>query len=443
MANIIVAFSTKNFGIGFNNKLPWSIPEDLARFKALTLNKRILMGYNTWMSLPIRPLPGRINIVVSREYIELNGAEVVTYDQLDDLELDDLYVIGGVSLYKKFMGQAQNIYATLIDQEFECDTFFPICQMHQYKIESFKNSNSACVSYIKYVKNEKKHDEYNYLDLLDKIMQNGEDRPDRTETGTKSIFAPNPLRFDISSSIPIFTTKQVSYKTIIKELLWFLKGQTNSKILEADKINIWKGNTSREFLDNRGLTYDEGDIGSMYGWIWRHIGAEYKGCNADYNGEGIDQLANLIEGLRADPFGRRHLLTTYCPLYNDSGVLLPCHGIVTQFYVREGGLLSCHVYNRSQDMLLGQPFNITSYAVLTYIIAQKTNMKPDSLIVSMGDAHIYSNHYEQVRMQLTRSPLPFPKLIIKNEKSLEDLTIDDFNIVGYLHHPKIIAKMAI
>lgn len=449
MINIIVAFSTKNFGIGFKNDLPWNIPEDLRRFKKITLNAQILMGYKTWLSLPIRPLPDRTNIVLSHEYISLEGATVISYDELDDFIENlkgDLFVIGGASLYKKFVGVADRIYATLIEKEFECDAFFPINRLGEYEIESCESCEQEFkIHYVTYRKIERKHEEYAYLDLLREIMEKGSERPDRTGTGTKSLFAPNPLRFDISKTIPVFTTKRVAFKTIVKELLWFLKGKTDSKILEAENIYIWKGNTTCEFLKGRNLSYREGDIGSMYGWIWRHIGAEYKGCDVDYTGQGIDQIANLISGLREDPYGRRHLLTTYCPIYNDEGVLLPCHGLVTQFYVNKGRL-SCHVYNRSQDMLLGQPFNITSYAVLTYIVARKTELQPDMLILSMGDAHIYKNHYEQVQTQLERTPLPFPKLTVSQaiiDKSIDNLTIDDFSLDAYLHHPAIIGKMAI
>ena len=184
-------------------------------------------------------------------------------------------------------------------------------------------------------------------------------------------------------------------------------------------------------------------------WIWRHVGAEYRGCDSDYTGQGIDQIAQLIESLKTDPFGRRHLITTYCPIYNDGGCLLPCHGIVTQFYVDfidNQKLLSCHVYCRSQDTFLGQSFNIASYSILTHLIAKWVDMKPHQLILSMGDAHIYKNHIEQVTTQLQRSPLPFPVLTIADsvkQKTIDQLEVSDFEVSCYLYHPAIKAPMAI
>lgn len=179
----------------------------------------------------------------------------------------------------------------------------------------------------------------------------------------------------------------------------------------------------------------------------------FYGCSADYtqsNNTGIDQLANLIKGLKEDPFSRRHLLTTYCPLYTDQGVLAPCHGIVVQFYCEshkdDGMLLSCHVYLRSSDTFLGQPYNIASYAMLTYIIAKMIHAKPERLVISMGDCHIYNTHDFACKLQLTRTPLPFPVFTVSDEvsnKTFDSLSIDDFDVIGYLSHPPIKAPMAI
>jgi thymidylate synthase len=234
---------------------------------------------------------------------------------------------------------------------------------------------------------------------------------------------------------------------IILELLWFLKGQTDSKILEKEGINIWKLNTTREFLDNRGLTHlREGDLGELYGISFRAFNAVYKGCDHNHIGEGVDQIQNLISGLKNDPFSRRHLMTTFNPASVSRSCLWPCHGIAIMFYVDEIDdikYLSCHVVNRSQDTVLGVPTNFASYAILTHIIAKYVDMKPKNLIVSMGDAHIYQNHYEQVKVQLSRKPLPFPVLKIKDIKPIEELDITDFELIGYLYHPRISAPMAV
>jgi len=295
-------------------------------------------------------------------------------------------------------------------------------------------------------------DEHAYLETLRDVLENGSVRPDRTGVGTVSLFA-RQMRFDISSSVPILTTKRMPFKMIIRELLWFLRGETDSKVLERQGVSIWQGNTTREFLDARGLsTYTEGDIGPMYGYQWRHYGCPYEGCDADYTGKGFDQLTRLIDGLKTDPFSRRHMLTTYNPEAVDASVLAPCHGIVAQFYVNQSTAsnpklrLSCHVYNRSQDMFLGVPFNIASYAVMTYIIAKKCDMDPYELIVSTGDTHIYSTHIEQVKEQLKRHPFAFPKLSINENvatKSFKELDVSDFELIGYQHHTALSAPMAV
>lgn len=291
------------------------------------------------------------------------------------------------------------------------------------------------------------HEEYNYLKVVLSIImdKSNEIREDRTKVGTYSIFGPQ-MEFDISRSIPILTTKFLAWKVVLKELLWFLKGDTNSKHLEEQGVSIWKGNTTREFLDQRGLDYPEGDVGPMYGFQWRHWGASYETCNHGYEGKGYDQLNELVKQIKIDPYSRRHLLTTYNPSEVSKSVLAPCHGLTTMFYVDKGGYLSCKVFCRSSDVFLGLPFNIASYAMMTYILAMKCDLKPKRLIVTMGDAHIYSNHYEQANEQLYRTPIPFPKFKVSEtvkEKQWEDLTMDDFELEGYLYHPSIKAPMAV
>jgi dihydrofolate reductase/thymidylate synthase len=461
--NIIVAFSTKNFGIGYQNKLPWNISEDLKQFKQVTKNSTVVMGRNTWESIPInkRPLKDRINVIVSSKDNILKSENVIIIhpDNLDIacqewLKTSNVFIIGGERLYNKFVGIADYIYATLIEKQFECDVFFPIKRFGEYKIENyskleFSEDEKCNYRFVKYTKNDKKHDEHVYVDHMKNIMDNGDIREDRTGTGTKSLFG-GQLRFDISESIPMLTTKFVPFQLTIKELLFFLQGQTDTKILEKQGVNIWKGNTSREFLDNRGLIdYKEGDMGSMYGFILNHIGAEYKGCNHDYNNKGINQIENLIKGLKTDPWSRRHLMTTFCPIYSNQGVLLPCHGLIINYYYSEKNnkkLLSCHVYIRSSDGFLGLPINILSYTILTYIIAKKCGYLPHELIISFGDAHIYKNHFDAVTNQLSRNILPLPLLKLNDDiidTDFKDIKLTDFEIIGYLSNPKIIAPMAI
>lgn len=297
-------------------------------------------------------------------------------------------------------------------------------------------------------------DEVKYLQLLQKILDNGEERDDRTGTGTLSIFA-EQIRFDISKSVPLLTTKKMGWKTIIEELLWFLRGDTNANHLKEKGIGIWDGNTSRAFLDSRGLTdYPEGDIGAGYGFQWRHFGAEYKTCNFDYNSSisnrGFDQIQYILNELRTNPTSRRIYMSAWNPAALDKMALPPCH-VSVQFYVnidKDSGEkhLSCHMYQRSVDMFLGFPFNIFSYTVLTYILAKKTGMKPKELIISTGDTHIYRDHIEQVKTQLLRKPHQFPALYLNDsiiDKDFTDITIDDFQLANYVFHPPIKAPMAV
>ena len=211
-------------------------------------------------------------------------------------------------------------------------------------------------------------DEEGYLNLLRKLLEEGVSRTDRTGVGTLSLFG-EQLKFNLEGQFPLLTTKKVFTKAIIHELLFFIRGDTDSKILEKENVNIWKWNTSREFLDNRNLhEYEIGDLGPMYGFNWRHFNAEYKGCSVDYCGKGLDQLQNIISEIKQNPDSRRLLMTTFNPSVLDKSCLMPCHGISVQFYVNDG-YLSCMMNQRSSDTACGLPYNITSYSLLTYMIA--------------------------------------------------------------------------
>lgn len=308
--------------------------------------------------------------------------------------------------------------------------------------------------FLKYVEGNKRSDEYKYTNLLKDIISSGNRRDDRTQTGTISIFG-TQLRLDISETIPLMTLKQIPFRIILEELLWFCRGDTDSKILRNKNIHIWDGNTSREFLDKQGLTeYEEGILGPGYGFQWRHQGAEYKQEYADTtqieteNIGGFDQLQYVEHLLKTDPFSRRIVISAWNPTDFNKTALVPCH-ILLQFYVEEideEKHLSCQFYMRSNDVFLANVFNIVSYTVLTYILALKCNMKPKEIIYTCGDAHIYRNHLEQVNELLSRKPRPFPKLILDPSLKLKDwneMTESDFELVGYYPHPPIKAPMAI
>lgn len=282
-----------------------------------------------------------------------------------------------------------------------------------------------------------------YLELLQRVLSDGTPTKDRTGTGTLSVFGER-LEFDLSDGqVPLLTTKQVAWKTCLKELCWFLRGETDTRKLQAQNVHIWDGNTSRAFLDARGLRdYPEGDIGPGYGFQWRHFGAEYTNCEAARGAGGIDQLQNVLDLIKNDPTSRRIYFTAWNPAALDKMALPPCH-VAAQFYVREGRL-SCQVYQRSVDCFLGLPFNLFSYAAMTHLFAAWCGLTAHRLIFCLGDTHIYNDHIEAVREQIGRAPFSPPRLTIRaaHEKTLDTIEYTDFDLVGYESHGKIVAKMS-
>lgn len=281
-----------------------------------------------------------------------------------------------------------------------------------------------------------------YENLLEYTLKNGEVREDRTGTGTISTFAPPQLRWNMKNGFPLVTTKNVHMKSIIHELLWFLSGDTNVKYLQDNGVRIW----------NEWVKDESGELGPVYGAMWRNLPNPYFYMpeeEAPYKtGEEtatIDQLAELVEGIKNNPYSRRHILATYFVPAVSYQALPPCHSWL-QFYVSSDGKLSLQWYQRSWDLLLGGPFNIASYALLLHMVAQQTNLEPHELIVVAGDAHVYSNHVEQVKLQLSRVPEAhvFPELLIKRKpETLFDYKFEDFEVVGYQHHPTIKAPIAV
>jgi thymidylate synthase len=261
-----------------------------------------------------------------------------------------------------------------------------------------------------------------YLDLLAEVLQHGARKTDRTGTGTLSVFG-RQLRFNLADSFPLLTTKKLHTKSILVELLWFLRGDTNIKWLQERGVTIWD-----EWAD------ENGNLGPVYGYQWRHWRTP--------DGREIDQINDLIQSIRKKPDSRRHIVSAWNPADVDKMALPPCHALF-QFYVANGKL-SCQMYQRSADLFLGVPFNIASYAALTLMVAQVTDLKPGEFILTLGDAHIYLNHLEQVREQLTRSPRPFPKLKLNPAvKELLDFKYEDFTLESYDPHPAIKAPIAV
>ncbi|KAJ1863773.1 Thymidylate synthase [Coemansia sp. RSA 2703] len=291
-------------------------------------------------------------------------------------------------------------------------------------------------------------EERQYLELIRQILDTGESRGDRTGTGTLALFAPPQLRFNLADTFPLLTTKRVFWRGVVEELLWFIRGQTDATLLSEKNVHIWDGNGSRAFLDSRGLVdRREGDLGPVYGFQWRHFGAQYESADTDYAGKGVDQLQDVIRKIRENPTDRRIIMSAWNPADMDKMALPPCH-MFAQFYVSNPGTpdaaLSCQMYQRSCDVGLGVPFNIASYALLTCLIAQVTGLKPGYFIHCMGDTHIYANHVDALRVQIEREPRPFPKLHIKRVPDrIEDFTIEDLELVGYNPHGKIHMDMAV
>ncbi|SCU77600.1 LADA_0A01266g1_1 [Lachancea dasiensis] len=294
-------------------------------------------------------------------------------------------------------------------------------------------------------------EEQQYLKLCQNIIENGDLRPDRTGTGTYSLFAPPQLRFNLQNDcFPLLTTKKVFTKGIILELLWFISGCTDGKKLSEQGVKIWEGNGSREYLDQLGLTdRREGDLGPVYGFQWRHFGAKYRTCDDDYKGQGFDQLRDIIHRIKTNPTDRRIIMSAWNPPDFAAMALPPCH-VFSHFYVTlpkidgEKPKLSCLLYQRSADMGLGVPFNIASYALLTKLIAHVCDMEPGEFIHTLGDAHVYKDHVEALQEQIQRTPRQFPKLKIKRHvRNIDDFKYEDFEITDYHPHKRVHMKMSV
>lgn len=285
--------------------------------------------------------------------------------------------------------------------------------------------------------------EMQYLETIRRIIDTGYKREDRTGVGTLSIFG-TQMRYSLRDNIiPLLTTKRVFFRGVAEELLWFIRGSTNAKDLQAKNIHIWDGNSTREFLDASGfIDRQEGDLGPVYGFQWRHFGAKYKTCYDDYTGEGIDQLSEVINRIKNNPNDRRIIMSAWNPIDIPEMALPPCH-CLAQFFVANGEL-SCQLYQRSADMGLGVPFNIASYALLTHMIAHVTGLKAGELVHTTGDTHVYLNHIEPLEEQLRRVPKPFSTLHFKrNVQTIDEFQFEDFEIRGYDPYPTIKMEMAV
>lgn len=502
----VVVAATRNMGIGKDGKVPWKLPSDLKFFKELTITttdptKRnaIIMGRKTWESIPLdfRPLPGRLNVVLTRsgsfdiataENVVICGSMTSALELLAAspycLSIEKVFVIGGGQILKESLNVpgCDAIHITEIDADIDCDTFIPAVDtsMFQPWYSSFPVvENKLRLSFITYVhvRNSEvessdkvdevmpnksldiakakvqtfsflpkmifeKHEEFMYLKLVEDIISNGIPKDDRTGTGTLSKFGCQ-MRFNLRKSFPLLTTKKVFWRGVLEELLWFISGSTNAKVLQDKGIHIWDGNASRDYLDSIGLEdREEGDLGPIYGFQWRHFGARYTDMHADYTGQGFDQLLDVIHKIKNNPDDRRIVLSAWNPADLKLMALPPCH-MFAQFYVAKGEL-SCQMYQRSADMGLGVPFNIASYALLTCMIAHVCDLVPGDFIHVIGDAHAYRTHVRPLQDQLQKLPKPFPILKINSQKKdIDAFVASDFKLIGYDPHQKIDMKMAV
>jgi dihydrofolate reductase/thymidylate synthase len=483
----LILASTKDLGIGKSNDLPWPrLSGDMTFFKSVTCStadikkqNSVIMGFKTFESMKYKPLPKRKNIILTNKpssALDSFKSDSITFvSNLDDAidysnensQIESTFVIGGGQIFNNILkNQAdyniENLFWTRVYKDFETDVKLEKSSFENL-VKSFKEidvsktrvdqgdvnydfavySNSGSQKMVP--ANWSRSEEYQYLNLLQEIINNGDERPDRTNTGTIGLFGKS-LRFDLSESFPLLTTKSVFFKGVVEELLWFIKGQTDGKILSDKGVKIWDGNGSREFLDSRGLFENPvGDLGPVYGFQWRHFGANYEGTNKNYDNKGVDQLNGVIENLKTDKYSRRHIVSAWNPVDIPKMALPPCH-VLFQFFVGKDDKLSCSLYQRSADIGLGVPFNIASYALLVCLVADLLGMKRGEFVHFIGDTHIYSNHVEALQKQIKRDPLPFPVLEIQKnsqKKTLCEYDSSEIILKNYSSHGKLKMKMAV
>lgn len=469
-------------GISKSGKIPWNCKKDMSFMKSITtapgLKNGLLMGRKTFESIG-RILPNRENIIVTNQKLD-SSAHIV--DSIStglakgrELGLDILWIFGGAIIYDAFLenftlNQLIDGFIITTTPERSCDTFIQTniyqfiedCQYTQmfspralernadgvYELSIYSRLPSLKEEWQQIIRGlEGNSIDKSYLELVKRILSKGNRRETRNGT-TISKFCEN-ISFDLAEGFPLLTTKKVFFNGVIRELLWFIKGDTDARHLEAHNVTIWNGNTSKEFLEKNGLPYEEGIGGPIYGYQWRNFGQEY--AYKDKNGQqqttpgvkhGFDQLQFIIDELRANPTSRRLFMSSWNPNQLSQMCLPPCH-ISYQFYV-ENGCLSCMMVQRSADVFLGLPFNIASVALLVHFIANIVGLEPGKIFISIGDAHIYEDHLEPVRVQLARIGMDYdlPRILLKKKPmKMEDYEFEDVEIQNYKSHPLIKAKM--
>ena len=418
----ILAIDANTLGMGFHGEIPhtWDDPNDMKHFVNYTKNSKLFCGPVTFSEL-------------KKKMKKISGRELVEIHRGDDLT--EGILVGGPTVFNDLLtkivfDEISMTYFKISSQFYDCFLDLKVLSFIEYNYEEqntvFENENIKIVLYSKFHENK---EEQNYLDILNDLITNCPARSSRNHD-VHSSFS-RQLVFDTKkgSSFPILTSKRIFWKGVVEELLFFLSGSTDAKILSAKGVKIWDLNTKDT----------NGEMGPMYGHNFRNFGG---------GGKGVDQLEKVTTLLKTDPYSRRILMTSFDPSTVDQGVLYPCHGLVIQFYVEEGGLLSLKMYQRSADFFLGVPFNISSYALLLYIVASYVDMTPGRVILDFGDCHVYTNHIDEVKEQIKRKTSKFPSITFKKGKIesistsyFKSLSVDDFILNKYLPQPAIKADM--
>lgn len=484
--NIIVCTDACG-GISKNGKIPWKIQEDYNFFRDTITNKHnnkpnvIIMGKNTFNDMNL--VKGHINIIISstldvtkltqtyNEIVFIFNTIEEALQKINELTYGEIFVCGGKKIYEYFLENKKTnnikLYWTLINKNYDCNNILDISKLSDlnghnknilnfledkltYELEDILNKEIVHVFFQRPTFTIINKQEYQYISIMSSILD-GKYSPCRNGY-TYSKFG-NILRFNLNT-FPLLTTKKMFMKGIFEELMYFIRGDTNSKHLFDKGVKIWEKNTTTEFIKKCNLPYEEFDMGPMYGFQWRYFNAPYEGMNSSYEGKGFDQLQYVLSELKTNPNSRRILMTTYNPAQAKEGVLFPCHGISIQFNTE---LIDSNRYKlnisqnqRSCDYFLGVPFNIASYALLNYMVCHVLNNDPEckyeyepgELVMFLGDYHIYQQHKSQAIRQILRIPKKFPNLKIKrNVLKIEDFVLDDIELVNYDSYPTIQAEM--
>ena len=459
----IIAATDDEDGLGRYGNIPWRVPSDLQYFIESTYAGIVIMGRVTFQSLK-RRLKNRTNVVISSvDKIDNDtGKEQPHFmfksliDALDHFSGCNMkvWVIGGEQLYKEAitLRECNEIVISKIPGKYQCDRKFPKIPEDLFTMYLTKECDGFVLMKYKAHKNSNEADTQ-YAKVVGEILKNGNDRETRNSV-CRSIFAPSSLRFNLRQGFPLLSTKKIGFKLICEELFWFLRGSTNANELKERGVNIWGDNADEFYRRDSGMNgRDFGDLGKVYGYQLKHFGRisiddAFVGEGYDGLDDGFDQMRYVIDTIRKDPSSRRIIFSYLNPkeMFGTSNeAALPCCHVMAQFYV-DDGCLSCHMYQRSADAMLGLPFNCASYGLLTELIARACSLKTKELVMSFGDVHVYKDHMQEIERQIHRTSYEQCCVEISDRvvgTYLEDLTMSDVKLIGYQSHTSIKVKMVV